>query len=75
MLKVQESEQKDERFQVHYLSVNSQNEFISVCDDLVRKHILKERMSPKYFLHNSRCNSRWHTCGTNDIYFTLFVNG
>jgi len=34
---------------VHYLSAETQNEFISVCSDMVAKQILLERNSAKYF--------------------------
>ena len=35
VLKVLESHKKGERLQVHYLSNESQNEFIAECSDLV----------------------------------------
>ena len=37
-----------ERLKVHYLSNNSQNEFIAKCSDLV-KHVMEERHSAKYY--------------------------
>ena len=35
--------------QAHYLSADSQNEFINVCGDVVRNVILQERASAKYY--------------------------
>ncbi|XP_065659000.1 uncharacterized protein LOC136083525 [Hydra vulgaris] len=49
VLSVEESQRKDKRLQVHYLSADTQNEFIAECSDLVRQHILQERRSAKYF--------------------------
>ena len=49
MLKVEESQKKGERLQVHYLSNESQNKFIAECFDLVKQHILEERQSAKYY--------------------------
>ena len=49
MLKVEESHKKGERLQVHYLSSESQNEFITECSDLVKQHVLGERQSAKYY--------------------------
>ena len=46
---VAESQKKGERLQVHYLSSDSQNEFISECSELVKEQILQERLSSKYF--------------------------
>ena len=45
---VKEYQEKCERLQVHYLSPESQNDFISACSSLVKQHILLERFS-KYF--------------------------
>ena len=47
--KVKEYQGKGERLQVHYLSPESQNEFISACSNLVKQHILMERRASKYF--------------------------
>ena len=47
--KVKEYQGKGERLQVHYLSPESQNEFISECSTLVKQHILLERKASKYF--------------------------
>ena len=49
VLKVEESHKKGERLQVHYLSSESQNEFITECSDLVKQHVLGERQSAKYY--------------------------
>ena len=49
MLKVEELQKKDERLQVHYLSNESQNEFIAECSDLAKQHVLEERKSAKYY--------------------------
>ena len=49
VLKVEVSQKKGERLQVHYLSNESQNEFIAECSDLVKQHILGERKSAKYY--------------------------
>jgi len=46
---VAESQKKGERPQVHYLSSDSQNEFISEYSELVKEQILQERLSSKYF--------------------------
>ena len=47
--KVRESQEKYTRLQVHYLSADSQNEFISQCSELVLKHIILQREQAKYF--------------------------
>ncbi|XP_004212056.3 zinc finger MYM-type protein 1-like [Hydra vulgaris] len=49
VLSVEESQRKGKRLQVHYLSADTQNEFIPECSDLVQQHILQERRSAKYF--------------------------
>ena len=49
MLKVEESQKKSETLQVHYLSNESQNEFIAESSDLVKQHVLGGRMSVKYY--------------------------
>ena len=38
-----EYQKKYERLQVHYLSPESQNDFISACCSLVKQHIFLER--------------------------------
>ena len=50
MLKVEESQKKGERLQVHYLSNESQNEFIAECSDLVKQHVFGERKSAKCYV-------------------------
>ena len=35
--------------QAHYLSPDSQNEFIAACSNVVLRHILDERKSAKYY--------------------------
>ena len=47
--KVRESQKVGKRLQAHYLSKDSQNEFIHLCADKVRHCILEERSSAKYF--------------------------
>ena len=47
--RVREYQKNGECLQVHYLSPESQNEFISECSNLVKQHILLERRSSKYF--------------------------
>lgn len=47
--KVQESQKEGKRLQAHYLSKDSQNEFIHICADKVRRCILEERNNAKYF--------------------------
>lgn len=47
--KVSESQKRDHRLQCHYLSSDSQNEFIHLCAEEVRNAILMERESAKYF--------------------------
>ena len=49
VLKVEESQKKGEILQVHYLSNESQNEFIPECSDLVKQDVLGERQSSKYY--------------------------
>ena len=49
VLKVEESQKKGIRLQVHYLSNESQNEFIAECSGLVKQHILGERQFAKYY--------------------------
>jgi len=46
---VQKSQAQHCRMQAHYLSPDSQNEFISACSNLVLRHILDERKSAKYY--------------------------
>ena len=46
---VQVAQQKGERLHAHYLSPESQNEFISLCAARVRKYILDERELAKYY--------------------------
>ena len=43
--KVEVTQKKGERLQVHYLSNESQDEFIAECSDLVMQHVLGERKS------------------------------
>ena len=50
VLKVEGSQRKSKRPQVHYLSNESHNEFIAECCDLVKQHILGERQSEKYYV-------------------------
>ncbi|XP_065658762.1 uncharacterized protein LOC136083289 [Hydra vulgaris] len=45
---VKQSQIKKQRLQVHYLSPDIQNEFISCCADYLRTCILKERETMKY---------------------------
>ena len=47
--KVHESQKEGKRLQAHYLSKDSQNEFIHICADKVRHCILEERDNAKYF--------------------------
>jgi Domain of unknown function (DUF4371)/hAT family C-terminal dimerisation region len=47
--KVSESQKRDHRLQFHYLSSDSQNEFIHLCAEQVRNAILMERERAKYF--------------------------
>ena len=49
VLKVEELQKNGERLQVHYLSNESQNEFIAECSDLVKQHVLGESKSAKYY--------------------------
>jgi hypothetical protein len=43
MIKVAESQSSGHRLSAHYLSSDSQNEFISACAQLVRTHVMKEQ--------------------------------
>ena len=47
--KIQHSQLKRERLQTHYLSADSQNEFIGLFADYVRKCILEELKKVKYY--------------------------
>lgn len=47
--KVEVAQQKGERLQAHYLSPESQNEFISMCAARVKRYILDERELAKYY--------------------------
>ena len=47
--KVKESQDSGKRMQAHYLSGETQNEFISCCADEVLRFILAEREKAKYF--------------------------
>ena len=38
-----------DRLQVHYLSIESKNEFIAEISDLIEQHVLGERKSAKYY--------------------------
>ena len=49
LLKVEGLQKKGKKLQVHYLSNESQNEFIAECFDLVKQHNLGERQSVKYY--------------------------
>ncbi|XP_075042362.1 zinc finger MYM-type protein 1-like [Mixophyes fleayi] len=47
--KVKQAQMEKKRLQVHYLSAEIQNEFISCCAEYVFNCILKERENAKYF--------------------------
>ena len=47
--KVREAQQSGKRLQAHYLSPETQNEFINLCSDQVRDKILQERITAKYY--------------------------
>lgn len=47
--KVRHSQEAGTRLQVHYLSADIQNEFISICAAEVTKRIIHERENAKYF--------------------------
>ena len=47
--KIQASQERGERLQAHYLSASSQNEFIGLCAEYVRSHVLDEIEDGKYF--------------------------
>ena len=49
VLKVEEWQKRGERLQVHYVSNESQNEFIAEYSDLSKQHVLEERQSAKYY--------------------------
>ncbi|XP_019851026.1 PREDICTED: zinc finger MYM-type protein 1-like [Amphimedon queenslandica] len=49
VIKVAESQKEGKRLPVHYLSSDSQNEFISACAYHVRQTILEELMNAKYY--------------------------
>ena len=48
-LKVEELQKMGDRLQVHYLSYESQNEFMAECFDPVRQHVYGERQSARYY--------------------------
>ena len=47
--KVKASQESQKRLQVHYLSLDIQNEFIEICGEHVISEILKEREKAKYY--------------------------
>ena len=47
--RVQEAQQSGHRLQVHYLSGDTQNEFIAVCAKQIRSVILQQREEAKYY--------------------------
>lgn len=47
--KVKKAQEEGKRVQAHYLSKDSQNEFIQVCGERVRQKVLEERKKSKYF--------------------------
>ena len=47
--KVYESQKNNKRLQVHYLSSESQNEFIELCPNEVRQCEVTEVISAKYY--------------------------
>ena len=47
--KVKMAQDIGERLQAHYLSPDSQNEFISECSSMIRDQILLERSEAKYY--------------------------
>ncbi|XP_065658227.1 zinc finger MYM-type protein 1-like [Hydra vulgaris] len=49
VIKVKQSQDKGQRLQAHYLSNRSQNEFIGLCAAEVRRQIIEECKSAKYF--------------------------
>ena len=50
VLKVEGSQKKGERLQVHYLSNECHNEFIVECTDFVKQHFWGERQSAKHYV-------------------------
>ncbi|XP_065673958.1 zinc finger MYM-type protein 1-like [Hydra vulgaris] len=49
VIKVKQSQDKGQRLQAHYLSNRSQNKFIGLCAAEVRRQIIEECKSAKYF--------------------------
>ena len=49
VMKVKESQKSEHRLQAHYLSHNSQNEFIGLCGEKLRETMAKEIESAKYY--------------------------
>ena len=49
VLKVEELQKNGKRLQVHFLSNESQDEFIAEYSDLVEQNVLEERKSAKYY--------------------------
>lgn len=47
--KVKKAQEEGKRVQAHYLSKDSQNEFIQVCGKRVRQKVLEERKKSKYY--------------------------
>ena len=46
---IAESQSSGHRLSAHYLSSDSQNEFISACAQLVRTNVMKEQQLAKYY--------------------------
>jgi hypothetical protein len=47
--KIREAQSSGKQVKVHYLSPQSQNEFIKLCGNAVRDKVLQERMAAKYY--------------------------
>lgn len=47
--KIKKAQEEGKRLQAHYLSKDSQNEFIQTCGARVRQKVLEERKKSKYF--------------------------
>ena len=64
------AQEQGNRLPVHYLSSDSQNEFIAACAGQVQAKILYQLKEAKYYC---RCYTRFCTHGTNNIHIKIRV--
>ena len=61
-LNVEESQKNGERLQVHYLSNESQTEFIAECSDVAKQHVFGIVEFSKELCNNSGFHNRFISC-------------